>query len=116
IGVFRGSLAETLLKQWGFKNVESCTTDAQCVKMLKFRRLDAWVAPLSFKSRYKEKGGLGDDELRAGATLLILHEYLAGSKTLDSDTVHKWQKAFEAMKQDGSYVRIMKKYGLKPLR
>lgn len=116
IGTFRGSLAELLLRNMGFDNFKSVDSDAQNVKMLKMDRIDIWVAPLSFKNRYKEKGGLGEDELRVGATVVMLHEYFAASKSLDSETVEKWQKAFESMKQDGSYARIMRKYGFQPLK
>lgn len=115
IGLFGGSLAEVLLKKMGFDNFKSVTSDVQNVKMLKLDRIDAWVAPLSFRYRYKKKGGLAGDELRVGATITVLHEYLGASKSLDLETIQKWRKAFELMKQDGSYARIMKKYGFKPL-
>jgi len=116
IGTFAGSLSEVLLRQKGFKNFKSVTTDAQNVRMLKSGRIDVWVAPLSFKNRYKEKGGLAAEDMRVGATLIILHEYLAASKNLDAETVKKWQEAFKAMKRDGTYATIMKKYGFEPLK
>lgn len=116
IGTFRGSLAEVLLRKEGFKNFKSVDSDVQNVKMLKLNRIDVWVAPLSFKNRYKEKGGLGEDELRVGATVVMLQEYFAASKSLDAETIQKWQKAFQSMKQDGSYALIMKKYGFQPLK
>lgn len=84
--------------------------------MLKSGRIDVWVAPLSFRNRYKEKGSLSADDLRVGATLIMLHEYLAASKDLDQKTIKRWQDAFKTMKQDGSYATIMKKYGFEPLK
>jgi polar amino acid transport system substrate-binding protein len=116
IGTFGGSLAEVLLRKIGFKNFASVTTDVQNVKMLKIDRIDAWVAPLSFKNRYKKKGGLGEKDLRVGATVTILREYFAASKSIDQETIRKWQKAFASMKKDGSYNKIMKKYGFTPLK
>ncbi len=117
VGTFRGSLAETVvLPKLGFDHFESVTSDAQNVKMLKIDRIDAWVAPLSFRDRYKIKGGLAGDDLKVGATLVVLHEYLGASKSLDAGTIQKWQKAFEAMKRDGSYSTIMKKHGFEPLK
>jgi polar amino acid transport system substrate-binding protein len=116
IGTFAGSLSEVLLHQKGFKNFKSVATDAQNARMLKTGRIDAWVAPLSFRSRYKEKGGLSAEDLRVGATLVTLHEYLAASKNLDAETIKKWREAFKAMKRDGSYATIMKKYGFEPLK
>lgn len=116
VGTFGGSLAEVLLRKHGFKNFKSVTTDVQNVRMLKLDRIDVWVAPLSFKNRYKEKGGLGEEDLRVGATLIILKEYLGASKSLDAVTIKKWQDGFKAIKKDGTYAAIMKKYGFEPLR
>lgn len=116
IGTFRGSLAEILLPKMGFNNFKSVNTDAQNARMLKADRIDAWVAPLSFRNKYESKGGLPGHELKVGATLVILHEYLATSKSVDPETVRKWQKAFESMKNDGSYRAIMKKHGFEPLK
>ena len=115
VGTFRGSLAEIVLPKLGFKNYRSVNTDAQNVKMLKSGRIDAWVAPLSFKNRYLEKGGLAGHELRVGATLVVLHEYLAASKSLDPKVAKKWQEAFTEMKRDGTYAAIMRKHGFEPL-
>jgi polar amino acid transport system substrate-binding protein len=116
IGTFGGSLAEVLLQKKGFKNFKSVTTDLQNVLMLKANRIDVWVAPLSFKNRYKEKGGLGEDDLRVGATLIYLKEYLGASKNLDAVTIKKWRDAFQEMKKDGTYAALMKKYGFEPLK
>ena len=116
IGTFGGSLAEVLLRKMGFKNFKSVTTDIQNVRMLKADRIDVWVAPLSFKNRYKKKGGLGEENLRVGATLIMLNEYFAASKSLDPETIRKWQLAFKSMKSDGSYAAIMKKYGFEPIK
>jgi polar amino acid transport system substrate-binding protein len=116
IGTFSGSLAETLLRINGLHNFNGVATDAQNVSLLKLGRIDVWVAPLSFRYRYKDKGGLSSSDLRVGATLSVLEEYLGASKNLDQATVKKWQNAFVEMKRDGSYARIMKKFNLKPLK
>jgi 1,2-phenylacetyl-CoA epoxidase PaaB subunit len=36
--------------------------------------------------------------------------YLAASKSLPDAEAEKWEKAFESMKADGSYQRILQKY------
>ncbi len=113
VGTYRGSLAELLLRKMKFNNFKSVLSDNQNLKMLKTDRIDVWVAPLSFKKKFN---GKGKDELRVGATVVMLNEYLAASKPLDPETVEKWQVAFESMKKDGSYAKIMKKYGLHPLK
>lgn len=116
VGTLKGSVAELELKKLGFSQTESVAHDVQNVKKLKQGRIDVWVAPLSSKNQYKEKADLSADELKTGAELLILHEYLGASKSLDAQTLQKWQKAFTSMKEDGSYAAIMKKYGFTPLK
>lgn len=114
VGVLAGSAAEPLLQRLGFQHVEAASTDVQNVTKLKLGRLDAWVAPYSCRGQYRE-GGLGNEDLRTGAVLTMLHEYLGGSKTLDDALVNKWRQEFNKMKKDGSYAAIMKKYDIKPL-
>jgi len=111
VGALTGSLAEILMLKHGIKTYTSVTRDEQNVRMLKSGRIDAWIAPLSFKDTFKDVG-LGGDELRVGATLTNLHFYVAGSKNLDKATVTKWRRAFKSMKRDGTYKAILKKYKL----
>lgn len=115
IGILTGSVADVLLREKGFTNIEPASTDIQNVKKLKLGRIDAWVAPYSCRGRYMAEGGLGEKDLRTGLELTILHEYLGASKSLDPKTIKAWQNEFQAMKKDGSYKAIMKKYGFKPL-
>lgn len=116
IGVLAGSAAEPLLKKNGFKYIEPASADIQNVKKLKLGRIDAWMVPLSVHGQYKLEGGLGAEDLKIGISLTILHEYLGGSKSLNQETVKKWQNEFNKMKRDGSYAAIMKKYGMAPLQ
>ena len=116
IGILKGSVSELELKKLGFSKVESVANDLQNVLKLKQGHIDAWVAPLSSKDQYKEKAEISAHELKIGAELLILHEYLGASNSLDVQTIQKWQKAFTSMKNDGSYAAIMKKYGFTPLQ
>lgn len=115
IGILSGSVADALLKKAGYTNLEPASTDIQNVKKLKLGRIDAWVAPYSCRGQYEKEGGLGSADLRVGAELTTIHEYLGASKSLDDETIKKWQKTFATMKRDGSYAAIMKKYGFTPL-
>lgn len=115
IGILSGSVADSFLRKLGFTNLEPASTDIQNVKKLKLGRIDAWVAPFGCRGQYEKESGLGLGDIRAGVELTILHEYLGASKSLDPTTVKKWLEAFAAMKRDGSYVAIMKKYDFKPL-
>ncbi len=115
IGVLTGSVGDTLLKKLGFTNLEQASTDIQNVKKLKLGRIDAWATAYSCRGQYKKEADLDLNEVRTGAELTIVHEYLGASKSLDQTVVKKWQNEFNKMKKDGSYLAIMKKYNQKPL-
>ncbi len=116
IGILTGSVADALLRELGFTNLEVASNDVQNVKKLKLGRIDAWVAPLSGLSQYKKDADMDRKDMRVGAELTVLREYVGASKALDKEQVLRWQKTFAEMKKDGSYQAIMKKYGLTPLK
>jgi polar amino acid transport system substrate-binding protein len=115
IGILSSSVAENLLKELGFTNLEFTSSDVQNVKKLKLGRIDAWVAPLSCINQYRLETGIGKESMKVGVELTKLKEYVGASKTLDKSVVKKWEKTFEMMKKDGTYDAIMKKYGMNPL-
>ena len=116
IGALRGTLAEVLLKKMGFEILELTNSDQFTLEKLAAGRIDAWVVPPSSIVKYSALTGIGRDQLRTGAELMMLHEYVAASKSLDAATAEKWRAAFDDMKQDGSYAAIVTKYGFEPLK
>jgi len=116
IGILTGSVADNLLRELGFTKLEVASNDVQNVKKLKLGRIDAWVAPLSGLDQYEKNAGIERKEIRVGAELTVLKEYVGASKSFDKQQVVRWQKTFEDMKKDGTYQAIMKKYGLIPLK
>lgn len=116
VGILTSSVADTLLRELGYTNLVPASTDVQNVKKLKLGRIDAWVAPLSCIGEYKKEADLGKEDMRVGVTLTVLKEYVGASKRLDSKIVTEWTRAFEEMKKDGTYLAIMKKYGMVPLK
>ncbi len=115
IGVLKKSVADQMLRDLGYQNLEESTSDVRNISKLKLGRLDAWVAPLSAINQYKKEAGIGIDQLRVGLELTVLHEYIGASRSLDINTQKLWQDVFNNMKKDGTYKAIMKKYNLKPL-
>lgn len=115
IGVLKKSVADQLLRDLGYTNIEVSTNDARNISKLKLGRLDAWVAPLSAIDQYKNEVGIGKEDLRTGLEYTILHEYIGASRYIDATLKKQWQEAFLEIKKDGTYKTIMKKYGLKPL-
>lgn len=79
-------------------------------RLMQQRRIDAWLAPrLMVIYAYREVGGDPAD-LGIGAIVRPSEIWLAASKSLPDAEARKWQQAFEAMRADGSYQRILAEY------
>ena len=79
-------------------------------RRLKERRIDAWLAPrlMVIYAMQEVQGDLGT--LNMGEIVRASDIYLAASKSLPDSEAAKWEQAFESMKADGSYDRIVQKY------
>ncbi len=109
-GVLLRSGAEALLREKGFTRIESAPEEWLNAKKLKERRIDAWLAPrlMVIYAMQEVQGDLGT--LNIGEIVRASDIYLAASKSLPDAEAEKWEKAFESMKADGSYERILQKY------
>jgi polar amino acid transport system substrate-binding protein len=110
VGVLLRSGAEALLKQKGFTRIEAAPEEWINARRLRERRIDAWLAPrLMVIYAYREVGG-DPSTLSIGEIVRPSEIWLAGSKTLPEAEVAKWRQAFEAMRIDGTYERIVGRY------
>ena len=109
-GVLLRSGAEALLREKGFTRIEPSPEEWLNAKKIKERRIDAWLAPrlMVIYAMQEVQGDLGT--LNMGEIVRASDIYFAASKTLPDAEAEKWEKAFEAMKADGSYDRIVQKY------
>ena len=110
IGVLLRSGAEALLKEKGFTRIEPAPEEWINARKLRGRRIDAWLAPrLMVIWAYKEVGG-DPSTLNIGTIVRPSEIWLAGSKSLSDAEAKKWQLAFEEIRADGTYDRILAKY------
>lgn len=116
IGVLRGTAGEKSLISLGLSKLQVVESDIQNARMLKTGRIDAWLVPYSAGNLYYQKVGLGLSDLKVVWKIMDMKVYFAMNKSVPSAEVEKWQRAFDSMKQDGTYYALMKKYGFKPLR
>ena len=74
------------------------------------RRLDAWLAPrlMIIYATAETRGDLA--ALTFGEIVRSSEIWFAGSRDLPDAEVAKWQKAFDAVKADGTYQRIADQY------
>jgi len=108
VGVLERSGAEALLRGQGFARLSPQREEWMNAKGLKDRRIDAWVAPrLMVVHAVREvRGNL--DVLQFGQIVRPSDLYLATSRDLPDAEAARWQAAFEAMRADGSYERIVR--------
>jgi polar amino acid transport system substrate-binding protein len=109
-GVLLRSGAEALLREKGFTRIEPAPEEWLNAKKLKERRIDAWLAP-RLMVIYAMQEVRGDPAtVNVGEIVRASDIYLAASKNLPDSEAARWEKAFESMKADGSYDRIVQKY------
>ena len=109
-GVLYRSGAEALLKEQGFTSIEPAFEEWTNATKMKEERIDAWLAPrLMVIHAYKEVGG-DPSTLNIGSVIRRSEIWLAASKSLPDEEVRHWAEAFEQIKADGTYARIMQKY------
>jgi polar amino acid transport system substrate-binding protein len=115
VGTVRDYFAHRYLLENGFeegKNLEVVHDDDINLKKLVSRRIDLMVlTDYTFYYRVKEAGYDRDDFEKA---LLVYSEdsYIAFSRQTSPDVVSRIAKALVAIKRDGSYDRIMEKWGV----
>ena len=109
-GVLARSGAEALLKERGFTRIQPQAEEWMNARLMRQRRLDAWLAPrlMIIYATVEARGDLG--ALTFGEIVRSSEIWLAGSRDLPDAEVAKWQKAFEAVKADGTYQRIADQY------
>ncbi len=115
VGTVRDYFAHRFLLENGFeegKNLEVTYEDNINLKKLADRRIDLMMLiEITFPYRVRELGYDGNDFEK---TLLVYSEdaYIGFSRQTSPITVSRFAKALETIKKDGSYYRILERYGV----
>lgn len=110
VGVLARSGAEALLKEQGFTRIKAQPEEWMNARLIQQRRIDAWLAPrLMVIYAMREIGG-NLEALSFGEIVRKSEIYFAASKDLPDAEAEKWEKAFAAVKADGTYQRIEHEY------
>lgn len=117
VGTVRDYFTHKYLLENGFqegRNLDAVHDDDMNVQKLASGRIDLmFLDELVFNYRVKELGYKRDDF--DNAFPVVSHdEYLAFSRQTSPDLVSRFAKALLAMKKDGSYNGILRKYGIHP--
>lgn len=110
IGVLARSGAEALLRSRGFARIRPQPEEWINARLMQQRRIDAWLAPRLMVIYAMAETGGDLQALNFGEIVRRSDIYLAASKGLPDGEARKWEQAFEAVKQDGTYARILDKY------
>lgn len=109
-GVLLLSGAQALLTEKGFSRIEPAPEEWINARKLRDRSIDAWLAPRQMVIyAYREVGG-DPTVLNIGEIVRPSEIWLAGSKSLSDAEAAKWQKAFQEIRADGTFERIVAKY------
>ncbi|MDC7717825.1 transporter substrate-binding domain-containing protein [Vogesella sp. DC21W] len=102
---YRGSIFETTAHSRGF-NVFPTNDPAHSARMLAAGRVKLWVEGNVVVGNVLREQGLPLATVERVATLDRLSLYLAFSPNVPRDTILRWEKALNEIKQDGSFATI----------
>lgn len=110
VGVLGRSGAEALLRERGFTRIKPQPEEWINARLMQQRRIDAWLAPRLMVIYAMHEVGGNLEALNFGEIVRKSEIYLAASKDLPDAEAQKWERAFEAVKADGTYQRIADEY------
>ena len=110
VGALRYSFAQHLLKQRIDLSSQTVATEELNAHKLQRGRIDAWVSAWNAILYNQHLGGLPTEQLVRGETLMRTQFYVAASKEFPFTEGRRWQTTIEAMREDGSLLRIIRQY------
>jgi polar amino acid transport system substrate-binding protein len=108
ISVLRGSPHMHALREAGFRHVIECNTVVECMRMVRAGFVDATYGG---EAIHRAAAGKANDFVYS-STFREGEIWLAGSLDIPENEAQVWQAALASMRSDGSYARILRKYGL----
>lgn len=117
VGTVRDYFTHKYLLERGFeegKNLDAVHDDDINVQKLAAGRIDLmFIDELVFNYRVKALG-YNRDDFDKTLSVISHDEYIAFSRKTSPEVVSRFAKALEAMKKDGSYNSLLRKYGVQP--
>ncbi len=110
VGVLRTSGAERLLEERGFTRIVARPEEWLNALDLRERLIDGWLAPRLMIFYATRLVGGDTAALNFGEIVRQSDIYLAASKDVSDDEAARWQAAFRAMQEDGTYNRLLARY------
>ena len=110
IATYKEDVREQMLKSWGFTNLDSSNSSTSNLKKLLSGRVDLWVYDNLGMPSVAEKVGIDTSELDFVFSIDEVSLYIAFSKGTSEKIVKEWQETLDAIKQDGTFEKISRKW------
>lgn len=107
IGVYRDDARDQLLTQAGFTNLDRSVENIANVRKLMLGRIEAIASSDTAIGELLERGGYPRNSVREALVLKRIQTWLALSKETPESTVRAWTEAFDSMRADRSFERLM---------
>jgi polar amino acid transport system substrate-binding protein len=110
VGGMRNAPAEGILRHNGLTNLDLDTDNPASLKKLLRGRTDAWLARVSEAKSMMAEMGEDPARLRIGVSAPSPDSFLAASLDFPQTIAQKLAKAFDSIKADGTYDKIIDSY------
>jgi polar amino acid transport system substrate-binding protein len=110
LGVLLGSTMQQRAYDSGFTQVSPVRTESLNLAKLLEGRLDAWVSYVSLIKWECAKAGCAPDSLEYSEPFGLFRFYLVTSPETREEVYAPYRDAFNAMRKDGSYDKLIRKY------
>jgi polar amino acid transport system substrate-binding protein len=110
IATYKEDFREQLLKSLGFKNLDSSKSAKSNLKKLMSGRVDLWISDSLGMPSIAQRSGVDPSDLELVFTINEVNDYIAISKETSKEIVKMWRATLQAMKDDGTFYRISKKW------
>jgi polar amino acid transport system substrate-binding protein len=111
VGVLLGGPAESAARHAGLTRIETVSSAASNARKLASGRIDVWFTARSI-AQFEQRGVGGRlEDLRIGAGVQTVSQYLAAPRSMAEREAQKWQSACNALHDNGAFDRISQSYG-----
>lgn len=112
IGVVKDDARHQFLRENRFDNITTCGSDAECLRDLITGTTDLWLGSSENAADTARKEGIDPSVYTALYPVRTVSLYIAFSNDTPDSLITSWQAALDAMKGDGTFDAIRKKYGM----
>jgi polar amino acid transport system substrate-binding protein len=110
IGVVRNDVRDQYLTKEGFENLNRCADYATLFRLLLSGRIDCAVGSMTSIAGQVEQAGGQETDVKPQMIFLKAQLFVAFSKRTEAAIVARWNAALEAMKRDGYFEQVFRRY------